>query len=254
MKEYGNSFSSTDFQESSIVFNMNRPRIDLTGQKYGRLTVLGCEGYRIQNNGGKRWYWKCKCDCGNETVVRGDCLRTGNTTSCGCYCQETRKKNKRFMIDPTLNMAEQISKTITYNGVTRTVTEWAEFLGMSYSTLWKRIKAGWNIKDVLTSPISGTTLDERKNRGAVALTIAIFRQAANDYRDLKVRNLQSKMSVGDGDYSRKEIEKFFKSEWCRELLKNSNCNFNGNDLIKILKEETTEKSKEYLAECKGAIA
>lgn len=32
--------------------------------------------------------WVCKCDCGNETIVRGGCLSNGNTTSCGCFKRE----------------------------------------------------------------------------------------------------------------------------------------------------------------------
>lgn len=33
---------------------------------------------------GRQYYWKCKCDCGNETIVLGTSLRTGITKSCGC--------------------------------------------------------------------------------------------------------------------------------------------------------------------------
>lgn len=56
--------------------------IDLTGQRFGRLTVVergspkpGCSNAR----------WRCKCDCGNETIVLGTTLRRGESTSCGCY-------------------------------------------------------------------------------------------------------------------------------------------------------------------------
>jgi len=54
--------------------------IDETGNRYGRLTVLeqffDAEESKAQ--------WICKCDCGNETLVRGDSLRSGSTKSCGC--------------------------------------------------------------------------------------------------------------------------------------------------------------------------
>lgn len=33
---------------------------------------------------GRKSYWKCKCECGNYTTVRSDCLKDGNTKSCGC--------------------------------------------------------------------------------------------------------------------------------------------------------------------------
>lgn len=53
---------------------------DITGQKFGKLTV-------IENVGkldGRRYSWRCICDCGNEKIVLGASLRSGNTKSCGC--------------------------------------------------------------------------------------------------------------------------------------------------------------------------
>ena len=54
--------------------------IDETGNIYGYLTVID----RAANKNG-RAMWKCKCKCGNEIIVSGKCLRSGNTKSCGCY-------------------------------------------------------------------------------------------------------------------------------------------------------------------------
>ena len=59
---------------------------DLTGEKYGRLTVLSLDGL----NKHKRSMWSCLCDCGNETVVDISNLKYGTTFSCGCL----RKQNK----------------------------------------------------------------------------------------------------------------------------------------------------------------
>src|ERR1700687_2163576 len=53
--------------------------IDMTGQTFGRLTVLD----RAPNTTGDA-RWRCRCACGNETISWGHNLRTGNTTSCGC--------------------------------------------------------------------------------------------------------------------------------------------------------------------------
>lgn len=53
--------------------------IDLTGQRCGRLTVLGMAEKR-----GKQPRWYCVCDCGQRTVVAGPDLRDGHTQSCGC--------------------------------------------------------------------------------------------------------------------------------------------------------------------------
>lgn len=53
---------------------------DLTGKRFGKLIVVS----RAPNKyNATRWI--CKCDCGNETIVRGSCLRVGHTTSCKCW-------------------------------------------------------------------------------------------------------------------------------------------------------------------------
>lgn len=53
--------------------------IDLTGQKFGKLTVIE----KAENKGG-RTAWRCACECGNETIVSSTGLKGGNTKSCGC--------------------------------------------------------------------------------------------------------------------------------------------------------------------------
>ena len=57
---------------------------DLTGQKFGRLTVI--DYYGSNKNG--RALWTCKCDCGNTKVIVGNSLLNKLTFSCGCYNKE----------------------------------------------------------------------------------------------------------------------------------------------------------------------
>jgi hypothetical protein len=66
-----------------------RKIIDLTGQRFGRLVVIE----RAENIGNVP-RWRCICDCGNESVVRGACLRNMNTQSCGCLNTEKRRERK----------------------------------------------------------------------------------------------------------------------------------------------------------------
>lgn len=54
--------------------------IDLTGQRFGRLTVIE----RVQNTKTGQTRWLCRCTCGCETTVNGHELRNGDTKSCGC--------------------------------------------------------------------------------------------------------------------------------------------------------------------------
>lgn len=63
-------------------------RIDLTGQRFGRLTVVKFAG--VDKNRNK--CWDCKCDCGKNVTVYGSHLKSGNTKSCGCLNRETRAK------------------------------------------------------------------------------------------------------------------------------------------------------------------
>lgn len=57
--------------------------INLIGQKFGRLTVIK-KDYSKKNKG----YWICKCDCGNEKIVKTNLLTSGQTQSCGCLLKE----------------------------------------------------------------------------------------------------------------------------------------------------------------------
>ena len=56
--------------------------IDLTGQKFGRLTVIKKDTDKITNSGS---YWICQCDCGNIKSIKSSSLRRGEIVSCGCY-------------------------------------------------------------------------------------------------------------------------------------------------------------------------
>lgn len=60
---------------------------DLTGQKFGRLTVVSFN-YKLNN----KVYWNCICDCGNKTTVESTKLKSGKTKSCGCYRKESTYK------------------------------------------------------------------------------------------------------------------------------------------------------------------
>lgn len=60
-----------------------RKLIDLTGQKFGRLTVI-----ERAKSKGKATCWLCRCDCGNEKTVRGSHLINKKIFSCGCLNRE----------------------------------------------------------------------------------------------------------------------------------------------------------------------
>ena len=69
-------------------------KVDLTGNRFGRLIVLEHIGYKCFPSGGRHLLWKCKCDCGNFTNVTTEKLKSCSTRSCGCLAREIRSKRK----------------------------------------------------------------------------------------------------------------------------------------------------------------
>ena len=69
------------------------PRKDLTGQRFGRLLVLGFAEYRYKQ---RNACWHVLCNCGTSSIVSARSLLRGLTISCGCYRREqSDKANKR---------------------------------------------------------------------------------------------------------------------------------------------------------------
>lgn len=67
---------------------------DLTGQKYGRLTVLCRAEDSITPNGSRRTMWKCRCDCGNIVIRSQQNIRNAKHASCGCWKSELTSERK----------------------------------------------------------------------------------------------------------------------------------------------------------------
>ena len=204
-------------------------KIDLTGKRFGRLTVV-CEAGRKH----KEVAWKCICDCGKTIIASGYNLRIGKTKSCGCYMvDQTKKANtkhgmfgkpiyrtyfnmKNRCYNPNyclykdyggrgisvcdewigengfshfyewakengyrpdlsldrincnrnyspqncrwVNMVAQQNNrrnnhTITANGETHTMAEWARITKIPYCTIQRRIRSGWKESDAVTRSV-----------------------------------------------------------------------------------------------------
>lgn len=67
--------------------------IDLTGHRFGRLTVIAeASPYFSPLRHAEHKRWLCKCDCGETTIVVQGSLRNGYTRSCGCFRKEQSTK------------------------------------------------------------------------------------------------------------------------------------------------------------------
>lgn len=207
--------------------------IDLTGKKFGRLTVLNKAG----SGKNKSLLWNCVCDCGREVVIDGLYLRSGDTKSCGCYRKECASKrmsthkmsktrlyrvwagvknrcynenasNYKYYGAKGITMCDEwkdsfesfrnwaiasgynenarpqectldridnnsgyspnncrwanhqeqcnnqsSNKIIAFNGESHSMSEWADVIGMEYTTLRARIRRGMSISEALTKPV-----------------------------------------------------------------------------------------------------
>lgn len=206
---------------------MNR-LIDLTGQRFGRLTVVS----RAENDARGQARWYCNCECGAENIiVRGRHLISGHTQSCGCLHNEgfsaitskhlksneklygiwadmkrrtkteTRKdfkyyggrgikvcnewdndfeafykwacdngyadgldidrkdndkdytpQNCRWVTHKKNCSNKSDNRHIMVDGVTKTLSEWADCSNINQNTLLQRLKRGWSIEKALTTP------------------------------------------------------------------------------------------------------
>jgi hypothetical protein len=91
-KEVGGSTLISGESKSCGCYSIERAQeqlIDLTGQRFGRLTVIELHEKRKKKNGSEI-FWLCRCDCGNETVVQSGNFKNNHTTSCGCFLDEQR--------------------------------------------------------------------------------------------------------------------------------------------------------------------
>lgn len=105
---------------------------------------------RAPNNGKKTMYY-CLCHCGNLFKASQSDLHSKHTTSCGCIQHYNRGKatlihgqsdTKLYYVYKTMrNRRSNIN--ITYNGMTKTATEWAEYLG---------VRRKWDVDRLFNQP------------------------------------------------------------------------------------------------------
>lgn len=97
---------------------------DLTGKRFGKLTVIGRSKEKHQTQ--TKAIWQCKCDCGNTLDVLSTYLTSGDTTSCGCHrkqlgieLQQNNKKNfwNDGVFSPILKSKRRSDNTTGVKGV-----------------------------------------------------------------------------------------------------------------------------------------
>ena len=115
-------------------------KVDLTGKRFGRLVVLEQAEYHIDKKGRKIRMWKCKCDCGNETIVRHGGLQRGTTTSCGCFHKEiVGSLNRTHGLSANCGRLYPLWKSIKYRCYNKNSKSYSQYggRGIAMCDEWK---------------------------------------------------------------------------------------------------------------------
>jgi hypothetical protein len=85
----------------NIEKTSERSFIDLSGQKFGMLTVLErAEDYLDEKSQNRITRFLCLCDCGNKKIIRSIHLKNGSIVSCGCRSESNiATETKRFFAE-----------------------------------------------------------------------------------------------------------------------------------------------------------
>lgn len=88
--------------------------VDITGQKFGRLTVVSRAPNLINTSGKTQSVWNCKCECGETKVSTGNYLRTGRVKSCGCLKPKSSQAIKyKYHVSPEYNSWKGAKSRVT---------------------------------------------------------------------------------------------------------------------------------------------
>lgn len=91
-----------------------RAMIDLSGKKFGKLSVISRSG----SSGDRRVMWLCECDCGNQTITSGRRLLLGQTCSCGCIKSKAELEIKNILSRCKIEfMPQKTFPNCVYKGV-----------------------------------------------------------------------------------------------------------------------------------------
>ena len=96
--------------------------IDLTGQQFGRLTVL-CRAAKPEGATSSSAFWLCRCECGKEKIISGNVLKQGKAKS--CCCLNTEKRDLDSLVGKTFGRLTVLSRAEKPVGVKGGDAYWA---------------------------------------------------------------------------------------------------------------------------------
>lgn len=187
---------------------------DLTGQTFGKLTIISLHGTRRYPSGGGRRLWLCRCECGVETKVAGNNLKNGHTTSCGSkkhQCNYHGITNTPIyhvwenMIARCTNPRHPVWKDYGGRGI-KVCERWMDFsafhkdMGESYrhglTIERKNNNAGYSKENCLWIPKSGQVLNTRKTRRVTVAGVTMVAKQWSRKTGVNYQTLLHRLNVG----------------------------------------------------------
>lgn len=147
----GYSLKSGDTKTCGCFYKTQSKRIDLTGKKFGKLTVIGLAGVSVTRR--YQALWECSCDCGKKKNVRSECLTSGTTKSCGCIRIENARKlnfvhgmKHSRMYETWINMRARCyyKKSINYKNYGERGISVCPRWKKSFKNFWEDMHEGYN--------------------------------------------------------------------------------------------------------------
>ena len=169
--------------------------LDLTGQKFGKLTVLSKTDKRAKDRG---VFWHCQCDCGNFKDVKTELLKNGHVLSCGCLsmsCGELKIKelleinNINYIQEKTFKSCafpntQALAKFDFYIPDKNYIIEYDGIQHFEYR--YEENYYGWNNKE---NYLKTKERDEFKNQWCKDNNIPIIRIPYTQYNNLCLEDL-----------------------------------------------------------------
>jgi hypothetical protein len=196
---------------------------DLTGLKFGELTVVSKSNKRASNGG---VYWNCKCSCGCEKEILGQSLKNGKTISCGHKGKENLEKGRGINFQDLTN--QEFGKLIVLKRVEDKIYNNRKFVQ------WEcKCKCGNHIKVISDNLKSGNTQScgfcENNSHGNIAIEKLLNDNNINFIREKRFETCKDKTYLPFDFYVN---DKYLIEYDGRQHFSDENTIFNYNETLK----------------------
>lgn len=166
---------------------------DLTGKRFGDLTVIQQTEALETNKNKSATYWLCRCSCGNEVIVIASNLNNGHTTSCGCINSKGEKKIIQILSDNNISFIHDRGVFKDCKLSTGGTARFDFYINNSYvieydgEIHYESCNSGWYTQDRFEKTLKR---DKEKNEYCWSHNIPIIRIPYWELDNLTIKDLQ----------------------------------------------------------------